>query len=222
MDYLGFFLKSFTTLFVIVDPPGNLPIFIALTERFSEDMRNQISKRATTIAFVMLLILMVSGGAILDFFHVSVDSLRIAGGILLFIVSVDILLGAPRREAYRQRAEKSIDVDSIAVFPLALPLYTGPGAITAGIVLYSQAVDVVSKLIVIVSAAIVYASVRLSHVYSEPIIKFLGKSGADIIARVLAIFLAAVAVEFVFEGLKGKVEEILKFTLRASAGTGVS
>ncbi len=209
MDYLSFFLKSFTTLFVIVDPPGNLPIFIALTEKFSSRMRDRISRRATLIAFVMLIVLMVSGGAILDFFHISMDSLRIAGGILLFIVSVDILLGGTRREAYRRRAEESIDIDSIAVFPLALPLYTGPGAITAGIVIYSQASDAISKVIVIAAAAIVYGLVRISHVYSEPIIRVLGKSGADIIARILAIFLAAVAVEFVFEGLEGKMEEIL-------------
>ncbi|MET1124892.1 MAG: NAAT family transporter [Archaeoglobaceae archaeon] len=205
MDYLSFFFKAFTTLFVIVDPPGNLPIFIALTERFSKRMRDRISKRATLIAFLLLVVLMVSGGAILEFFHVSIDSLRIAGGILLFIVSVEILLGAPRREAYRRRAEESLDVDSIAVFPLALPLYTGPGAITAGIVIYSQATDLVSKILAVAAAALVYAIVRLSHVYSEPIIRLLGRSGADIIARILAIILAAVAVEFVFEGLKGKI-----------------
>ncbi|MEM2023130.1 MAG: MarC family protein, partial [Archaeoglobaceae archaeon] len=95
------------------------------------------------------------------------------------------------------------------VFPLALPLYTGPGAITAGIVMFSQAVDILSKMIVLIAAVLVYILVRLSHVYSEPIIKLLGRSGSDIIARVLAIFLAALAVEFVFQGLSGKIEELL-------------
>ncbi len=210
MDYLSFFLKCFTTLFVIVDPPGNLPIFIALTERFDEKVRERISKRATLIAFTLLVVVMVSGGAILDFFHVSINSLRVAGGILLFIVSVDILLGGTRRETYRRRAEESIDIDSIAVFPLALPLYTGPGAITAGIIIYSQATDVVAKVIAVLSAALVYALVRFSHIYSEPIIRLLGRSGADIIARILAIFLAAIAVEFVFQGLEGELVSYLK------------
>ncbi len=209
MDYLSFFLKCFTTFFVIVDPPGNLPIFIGLTERFSKKVRDKISIKTTLIALFLLLILTVSGGAILDFFHVSIDGLRIAGGVLLFIISIDILFGGTRKEVYRRKAEENLEADSIAVFPLALPLYTGPGAITAGIVMFSQANDILSKIIVLVAAVVVYILVRLSHVYSEPIIKLLGKSGSDIIARVLAIFLAALAVEFVFQGLSGKIEELL-------------
>lgn len=203
--YLSFFLASFTTLFIIIDPPGNLPIFIALTERFSDEYREKISKRATIIAFLILFIIMVTGGKVLDYFGVSISSLKVAGGILLFITSVDILLGGTRREVYRRRAEESIDIDSIAVFPLALPLYTGPGAITAGIVLYSQAENVIMKLLVVLSAALVYSIVRLSHIYSTPIIRLLGRSGADIAARILAIFLAAIAVEFVFDGLAEKL-----------------
>ena len=154
--YLSYFLKCFTTLFVIIDPPGNLPIFIALTEKFSDEMRERISKRATLIAGGILVLTMVTGGKILDYFGVSIDSLRVAGGILLFIASVDILLGGTRRESYRRRAEESIDVDSIAVFPLALPLYTGPGAITAGIIVYSQAPDIFAKAIAVLSAVVVY------------------------------------------------------------------
>ncbi len=203
--YLSYFLKCFTTLFVIIDPPGNLPIFIALTEKFSDEMRERISKRATLIAGGILILTMVTGGKILDYFGVSIDSLRVAGGILLFIASVDILLGGTRRESYRRRAEESIDVDSIAVFPLALPLYTGPGAITAGIIVYAQAPDVFAKAIAVLSAIVVYVIVRFSHIYSTPIIKLLGKSGADIVARILAVFLAAIAVEFVFDGLHGEL-----------------
>jgi len=205
--YIGYFLTCFTTFFVIIDPPGNLPIFIALTERFSDEVRERISKRATLIAALILILTMVTGGGILDFFGVSINSLRVAGGILLFIASIDILLGGTRKETYRRRAEESIDVDSIAVFPLALPLYTGPGAITAGIVVYSQATDLLMKAIAILSAVIVYGIVRVSHVYSTPIIRLLGRSGADIIARILAVFLAAIAIEFVFDGLYGWLSE---------------
>ncbi len=208
MDYyIGYFLTCFTTFFVIIDPPGNLPIFIALTERFSDEVRERISKRATLIAALILILTMVTGGGILDFFGVSINSLRVAGGILLFIASIDILLGGTRKETYRKRAEESIDVDSIAVFPLALPLYTGPGAITAGIVVYSQATDLFMKAIAILSAVIVYGIVRVSHIYSTPIIRLLGRSGADIIARILAVFLAAIAIEFVFDGLYGWLSE---------------
>lgn len=204
MDYLIYFLKCFLTFFVIIDPPGNLPFFIALTQKLKEELRERISKRMTLIALSILLITTVSGGLILEFFHVSINSLRIAGGILLFIISVDILLGRLGREQYRRKAEESREVDSIAIFPLALPLYTGPGAITAGIVMYSQAADDLSRLIVLASAILVYAFVRLTHMYSGLIIRLLGKSGADIIAKLLAIFLAAIGVEFVIQGIKAE------------------
>ncbi|MEM1579114.1 MAG: NAAT family transporter [Archaeoglobaceae archaeon] len=204
MDYLIYFIKCFVTFFVIIDPPGNLPIYIALTEKFSEKIRERISKRTTIIGLLILLFTTISGGKLLEFFHVSINSLRVAGGILLFIIAVDILIGRMAREQYRRRAEESAEVDSIAVFPLALPLYTGPGAITAGIVMYSQAEEYFLKIIVILSAILVYITVRLSHLYTGIIIRILGKSGADIVAKVLAIFLAAIGVEFVFQGLRGE------------------
>ena len=190
-----------------MDPPGNLPFFMALTEKLPEKLKEKVSKKATIIACSLLLIIMVTGGAILKYFHVSLNSLMVAGGILLFIISVDILMGSTRKEIYKRRAAESVDIDSLAVFPLALPLYTGPGAITAGIVLYSQAYDIISKLIAISSAIAVYALVRLTHMYSHKIIKLLGKSGSNIIARLLAIFLAAIAVEYIFNGLKGEFGE---------------
>jgi len=204
MDYLTFFIKCFVTLFVIVDPPGNVPFFIALTERFDESVRQKISKRTTTVAFLILIFTTIMGEQVLDFFHVSINSFRVAGGILLFVISVDILLGRIGRERYGKMAQKTADIDSVAIFPLALPLYTGPGAITAGIVLFSEAWDPFAKGIVLLSATLVYITVRLSHLYTGVIIKLLGKSGADVIAKVLAIFLAAIGIEFVFEGLKNE------------------
>ncbi len=208
MDYISYFITSFTTLFVIIDPPGNIPFFISLTEKLSNRERDRISKRSTIIACSLLLIFAVSGNKLLEFFHISIDGLKIAGGILLFAIAVDILFGGARKEIYTRRVLKHIDADSLAVFPIALPLYTGPGAITATIVLTSEAFDLISKTILIVSILIIYVIVRLTHIYSESIIRVLGKSGSDIIARVMAIFLAAIGVEFVFSGLEEKLSTI--------------
>jgi multiple antibiotic resistance protein len=205
MDYLGFFTTAFTTIFVIVDPPGNIPMFIAVTEALNEKERDRISKKATFIAAALLIFVAVTGGSILEFFRITVDSLKIAGGILLFAVSVDILMGSRRREIYVEKSKESIDVDSLAVFPIALPLYSGPGAITAAIVLYSSAEIPQLKLLVILSIVLTYVIVRLTHVYSSQIIRVLGKSGSDIVARLMAIFLAAIAVEYFFSGLEGKL-----------------
>ncbi len=209
MDHLSYFVTALTTIFVIVDPPGNIPMFIALTETLDHDLRERVSKRATMIGAGILIALAITGGWLLKVFGVTIDGLRIAGGILLFMVALDILMGSRSKEVYVQRGLKHIDVDSLAVFPIALPLYTGPGAITAAIVLNSEATDLISKLLLILAIVIVYVTVRLTHIYSEFIIRVLGKSGADIIARIMAIFLAAIGVEFVFAGLAGKLKAIL-------------
>ncbi len=209
MDHLSYFITALTTIFIIVDPPGNIPMFIALTETLDHDLRERVSKRATMIGAGILIALAITGGWLLKVFGVTIDGLRIAGGILLFMVALDILMGSRSKEVYVQRGLKHIDVDSLAVFPIALPLYTGPGAITAAIVLNSEATDLISKLLLILAIIIVYVTVRLTHIYSEFIIRVLGKSGADIIARLMAIFLAAIGVEFVFAGLAGKLKAIL-------------
>lgn len=209
MDYISYFVTAFTTLFVIIDPPGNIPFFIALTERFSNVERDMVSKKSVLIACALLVVVAVSGDSLLRFFHVSVESLKIAGGILLFVIAVDILLGGARKEIYAKRGLKHIDIDSLAVFPIALPLYTGPGAITATIVLSAEAWDLTSKILLLLSIVLIYVIVRLTHVYSNVIIRVLGKSGSDIVARVMAIFLAAIGVEYVFSGLESKIKEIL-------------
>ena len=209
MDYLNYFITAFTTIFVIVDPPGNIPMFIALTESLDHELRERVSKRATLIGATLLIVLAISGGLLLKVFGITIDGLRIAGGILLFAVALDILSGSRSKEVYTRRGLEHIDVDSLAVFPIALPLYTGPGAITAAIVLNSEANDPLSKFLLVLAIALVYIIVRLTHVYSEAIIRVLGKSGSDIIARLMAIFLAAIGVEFVFAGLAGKLRAIL-------------
>ncbi|WP_457550542.1 NAAT family transporter [Archaeoglobus sp.] len=210
MDYISYFVTAFTTIFVIVDPPGNIPFFIALTEKFSEDERDRISKKSTLIACALLIIVALSGDILLKFFHISIESLKVAGGILLFVIAVDILLGGARKEFYAKRGLKHVDVDSLAVFPIALPLYTGPGAITATIVLSAEALDVPSKTLLLLAIAMVYVIVRLTHIYSEIVIKVLGKSGSDIVARIMAIFLAAIGVEYVFSGLESEIVKIIK------------
>ena len=210
MDYVSYFVTAFTTLFVIIDPPGNIPFFISLTERFSEDERNTISKKSTLIACGLLVLFALSGDLLLRFFHISIESLKIAGGVLLFAIAVDILMGSTRKEIYAKRSLKHIDIDSLAVFPIALPLYTGPGAITATIVLSAEAYDVISKTLLLLAIIIIYVLVRLTHVYSDIVIKILGKSGSDIVARLMAIFLAAIGVEYVFSGLEGKLAELIR------------
>lgn len=209
MDLLSYFATAFTTIFVIVDPFGNIPMFIALTKPFNQEQRNMISKKGSLIAMFILIAITLSGSFILDFFNVSIAGLKIAGGILLFAISIDILMGSHRRDSYVERGKQHLSVDSLAAFPIALPLYSGPGAITAAIVLYSSAQDILLKLVVLVSIVLTYAVVRLTHIYSGYIVKILGESGSDIVARLMAIFLAAIAVEYFFNGIATKINELM-------------
>ncbi len=206
---VSYFFTCFATLFAIIDPIGNIPFFIALTEDLSEELRERVSKRATVIAAALLIIVVLTGGAILKFFGISVNSLRIAGGILLFMVAIDMLKGSPSSEKYFKKGMQHKDVDSLAVFPIALPIYSGPGAITAAIVLASEAKDVLKMGLLIGSIVLIYIIVRLTHVFSEEITKVLGRSGADIFARVMAIFLAAIAAEYIIQGVFGELRSFL-------------
>ncbi len=203
-DPVTFFLTAFTTLFIIIDPPGNIPTFMALTKNLSRDTVDRISKKATVIALSILIVFALAGWAVMKFFSISIESLKIAGGLMMFIISVDILFGRKSREIYEEKGKMSAEIDSIAVFPLALPLYSGPGAITAVVVL-SSGVGYAGKFIVIAAILLVYAIVRLTHVYSLSLMRILGKSGSDIIARVMAILLAAISIEYVMDGILSKV-----------------
>ncbi len=206
---ISYFFTCFVTLFAIIDPIGNIPFFIALTEDLTDELRERVSKRATVIAAALLIVIVLTGGAILKFFGVSVDGLRIAGGVLLFMVAIDMLKGSPASEKYFEKGMQHKDVDSLAVFPIALPIYSGPGAITAAIVLASEAKDPVGTGLLILSIVLIYVLVRLTHVFSEEITRVLGRSGADIFARVMAIFLAGIAAEYVIQGVFGKLHSFL-------------
>ena len=161
------------------------------------------------IAAALLIIIVLTGGAVLKFFGVSVDGLRIAGGVLLFMVAIDMLKGSPASEKYFEKGMQHKDVDSLAVFPIALPIYSGPGAITAAIVLASEAKSPLMIGLLILSIILIYILVRLTHIFSEEITRILGRSGADIFARVMAIFLAGIAAEYMMQGIFGKIHSFL-------------
>lgn len=142
----------------------------------SDEESNSISKKATIIGLALLLVA-VTGTFILDIFKITMDGLRIAGSILLFIVAVDILMGDRRKRRYVETTGGKTDTDALATFPIALPLYTGPGAITAAIVLYSTAGTILLKALVLVAIILTYVIVRITHMYRNQIVKALGKSG---------------------------------------------
>ncbi|MBD3163679.1 NAAT family transporter [Candidatus Woesearchaeota archaeon] len=185
------FLKAFFAIFVIMDVLGNIPIFWSLTKKLSREKKIISVNKALTIASVMLIVFLFLGKNLLDFFGISIDSFRIAGGIIILIVGLEMVLGLRIRE---RRVEKY----EFAIVPLATPLITGPGVITTVILL----VDTVGILITLIASILNLFITWVALRYSDHLYKFLGRQGADFLSRVMGLILASLAVEFITTGWK--------------------
>lgn len=196
-------IAAFVTLFVIIDPPGLIPLFIALTQGMTASHRRTIAIRACLIAAGLMLVFLFLGEAVLHFVGISMPAFRIAGGILLFLTALEMLF--QKRQARRKdtaEEEAHDHPDDPSVFPLALPLIVGPGAITTLILLSGQATNATDMALVIGVAFAVLAVVFISFLAAAPIEKMLGKTGINILTRVLGMLLAALAIQFILDGIR--------------------
>jgi multiple antibiotic resistance protein len=185
-------LKSVVSLFVVVNPIGKVPLFITLTQKMEKQNKKLVSKNAIITTAVLLTIFAVAGVQLLSIFGISIFSFMIAGGILLFIISIEFLTNGEWRYG-----RSSIAGDS-GVVPLAFPLLAGPGAITTVIISLQTYGWIVSIISIIFVVTVTYVVLRLEN----PILRILGRRGSIVTTRVFAIFIAAIAVEYVVEGLR--------------------
>ena len=189
---VGLFVEAFVLLFAVIDAVGTVPIFIGLTEG-AGGSRKKIVKHAVVISTVILVLFALFGWLIFDIFGININDFRVAGGIILFIVAVDHLQG----EQDRQRGLAPSD---IAAFPLATPLLAGPGAISTVIIISAPPYSPLLALLVVgCNAAVAYLVLSSSDWVS----KFMGQNGTVALSRITALLIAALAVAFVAEGLKG-------------------
>jgi len=197
-------LNAFVTLLVTIDPPGLAPLFLALTGGMNRAERFQVSLRASTIGFVVLAVFAVAGAAILSMFGITLPAFRVAGGLLLFWIAFEMIFER-RQERKNRSADKAITIDhirNIAAFPLAIPLIAGPGAISAAVLLSSSFPTAAGTAMLV---AIIAACIAITFgvlVLSERIDGFLGETGRSILTRLLGVILAALAVQFVADGIK--------------------
>lgn len=204
MTELPALIAAFTTMFIIMDPPGLVPVFIALTQGMSAEQRRTIAVRACIVAGVLMILFLFVGEAVLGFIGISMDAFRIAGGILLFLTALDMLF--QRRQARRadNAAEGQAEhQDDPSVFPLALPLIVGPGAITTIILLAGNATSAADFGAIAGVLMAVLLITFLAFLVAPSIERALGKTGLNIVTRVLGMLLAALAVQFVLDGLRG-------------------
>jgi len=193
-DFFENLIKSTIALFVVIDTVGSVPLFIALTEKMEKNERKAVSKIAIITAAALLTVFAIAGSEILTIFGITIYSFMIAGGILLFIVSIELLTHGVWRFGVGTRGE----VGESGVVPLAFPLLAGPGAITSVMISFQSAGLIVTMLSISIVIAVTYMVLLLVN----PIYKLLGRRGSMIFTRIFAVLVAAIAVQYIVQGAK--------------------
>ncbi len=199
---LSFFYYAVVSLFVIINPVGTVGVFRSILEGYRKKDRGRIIHKAIIVATVVLLLFSVFGNAIFDLLQVNLYSFKIAGGILLGIISVNMILGQRQKTKHTKEEEEEWEtMEDLAITPLAIPLLTGPGSITTGILLYNSAVTVEQKLFVTLAIVVAFSLSYLILRHSEMLFEFLGTTGTKVITRLMGLMLMAIAVQYMTGGI---------------------
>jgi multiple antibiotic resistance protein len=206
--FIEFATAALVTMLVTLDPPGLAPIFLSLTRGMSEGERKQVAIRASIIAFCIMAFFAVAGDIVLKALGVSLPAFRIAGGLLLFWIAFEMVFER-RTERKQQTADTAITQDhirNVAAFPLAIPLMAGPGALTAIILLAGRAEgDPLRLTALAIICGLVILSCLVVFLLATPLARLLGITGNIVLTRLLGVILAALAVQFVIDGVRAVV-----------------
>ncbi|MBK62568.1 MAG: MarC family transcriptional regulator [Altererythrobacter sp.] len=199
------FVSAFITLFVVIDPPGCAPIYAGLTKGTSTAERRNMAIRAVVIAAVILLIFALFGEQLLGALHIDLDSFRIAGGLMLFWIAFEMVFEkrTQRREERAEKVAAAPEVEDVSIFPMAIPMLAGPGAIAAIMLLMNEASDLAQTFTVLGALAGVLVITMLALMAAGPIMRLFGDKVEAAITRVLGVLLAALAAQYVIDGLRG-------------------
>jgi multiple antibiotic resistance protein len=199
---VSFFVTSFVSLFVIVDAIGIVPIFISLLQRFDEGESKGIVKKAVLVACASLIVVTLTGNLFFRVLGIELYSFKIAGGILLTIVSLEMLYGRKTKTQSSEDEEgQYAEREEISIIPLAIPLLTGPGAFTTGIVLFDKAGTSFNRVMLILTIVLVFFISYLILSQSRAVFRYLGRTGTLVAMRIMGLMLLSLAVQFVVEGL---------------------
>jgi multiple antibiotic resistance protein len=202
---LDLFISAFVTLFVVIDPPGCAPIYAGLTGGASGAQTRSMALRATVIAGAILLGFALFGDDLLSALHIELDAFRIAGGIMLFVIALDMVLEkrTERREQRAERVRATPEAEDVAVFPMAMPMIAGPGSIATIMLLMSRSEGTPQTLVVLAALLAVLALTALALLAARPLMRLLGARIEPVITRLLGVLLAALAAQYVIDGVKG-------------------
>lgn len=193
---LTFSLQAFVTLFVIMDPPGAAPIFLALVADKTPRVRRRLAYQAAAVSLFVIALFAIFGRFILDYLNVSIQALQAAGGLLLLLISLELLTG-------RGNTDSADSKTNIALVPLGTPLLAGPGAIVATMIFVQQAQTPARITGLIFAVIAVHVAIGLTLHGSTTIVRIIRESGVTLVARVAGLLLAAIAVQMMVEAIKG-------------------
>mgnify|MGYP003730887279 FL=1 len=206
-SYFEFGLIAFTSFLTLMNPFGVMPVFLSMTSDLDQKSRTKTALKAVVIAFFTLMLFMFTGDLIFRFFGISINSLRIVGGIIFFMVGQDMLQARLTRTKIKNSEIKQY-VNDISITPLAIPMICGPGAITNAIVLMEDAYDSTRMMILVGTILLVLAIMFFVLYGGSRLSKLLGQTGLNVLMRIMGLIVMVIAVEFFFSGLKPILQDI--------------
>lgn len=208
-NLFDFGLLVFTSFFTMINPLGIIPVFISLTRDISTKEAQKIAFKAVLTAFITLILFALAGKFIFSFFGISVNSLRVVGGLIFLMVGYDMLQARFIRTKSESETIEEYSSD-IAITPLAIPIICGPGALTVAIVLYNDAPMIEQKFVLFSIILVILAIVFFALIGGKKIIEFIGPNGNKVLMRIMGLIVMVIAIEFLFGGLKPILRDIFK------------
>ena len=207
-EVITFGILSFTSFFTLINPFGTMPIFMTMTADLDQSHRTKTAQKASIVSFITIIILAFSGQLLFNFFGISVNSFRVVGGVIFFLMGMDMLQARLGKVKLKDSEIKTY-VNDISVTPLAIPMICGPGALTNAIVMMEDADSIEKKGALIIAAFVVILLTYFILYSSSKIIKILGQTGINVMMRLMGLIVMVIAVEFFFSGLKPILLDIL-------------
>ncbi|MBB5711383.1 MarC family protein [Sphingomonas xinjiangensis] len=197
------FVSAFVTFFVVIDPPGCAPIFAGLTSGASAVHRRAMAVRAVLVAAAILFGFALFGEALLHALGISLNAFRIAGGIMLFLIALEMVFErrTERREDRAEKVKADEEITDISIFPMAMPMIAGPGSIASVMLLMSKTQGLTQSIVVLAAMFAILALSLLALLAAGPIMRLVGAKIEAVVSRLLGVLLAALAAQFVIDGI---------------------
>ena len=208
-ELISLFTAAFVTFFVLIDAPGVAPIFATLTAKGSPAYRRKMAYKSVLVATIIMLLFAFGGAWLLDAMHISIDAFRAAGGVLLFLIALDMVF-EKRTERRENRAEEVLEEhrndpepEDVSVFPMGIPMIAGPGSIATAMFYMSEAESMAHQGVVLAAIGLNLLITLVIFVLATPIVRLMGASVAGALTRILGVILAALSAQLIIDGIRG-------------------